>query len=56
MNFWIHLIKSNGSLQFSLFVYLHVSLYTATRPHGHSGQAGAASVSIRQKKKKSLKA
>ena len=29
-----------------------LSLYTATRPHGHSRQVGAASVSIRQKKLK----
>ena len=28
----------------------HLSLYTAIRPHGHSRQASAASVSIRQKK------
>ena len=30
--------------------YLSLSLYTAIRPHGHSSQASAASVSIRQKK------
>ena len=32
--------------------FLFLSLYTATRPRGHSRQVGAASVSIRQKKLK----
>ena len=34
------------------YVSFFLSLYTATRPHGHSRQVGAASVSIRQKKLK----
>ena len=34
------------------FLSFFLSLYTATRPRGHSRQVGAASVSIRQKKLK----
>ena len=36
-------------LSFNFYSFF-LSLYTAIRPHGHSRQASAASVSIRQKK------
>ena len=35
---------------YPIFFSIYLSLYTAIRPHGHSRQASAASVSIRQKK------
>ena len=37
------------------FFLSFLSLYTATRPRGHSRQVGAASASIRQKKLKCSK-
>ena len=42
--------RSSTLEHFSGFLYLSLSLNTATRPRGHFRQVSAASVSIRQEK------
>ena len=41
-------VESRAYILFAFLIFFFLSLHTVIRPHGHSRQVGAASVSTRQ--------